>query len=97
MTDVVLKRLARLEGVHDLGLELMPLLSPAVQHGFFAAMDAVLCQEMIEARPEDDETRRGAALMARALRELNAFVRNAVESGQRAPKEMDKLRSRNVN
>jgi hypothetical protein len=90
MSDHV-PRFMRLQTAIDVADELSPLDGPSVK-AWFDAYEARLCREMIDAAPADDEARRNAALKAWALRELRAYVRNAIDDGRRAPKEIEKLR-----
>jgi hypothetical protein len=85
-------RLARLQTQVEVADELAPLDGPTVK-AWFDAHEARLCRQMIDAAPSDDNARRDAALKAWALRELRSFIRNAIDDGRRAPKEIEKLRS----
>lgn len=85
-------RIAKLTEVAEIGRELKPLLSPVVQEKFFAAVERQLCNLMIDAKTDDE--RRNAAHFAKAVRELNAFIRNAVNSGERAPETIAQLKEK---
>ncbi len=85
-------RIAKLTEVAEIGNELKPLMSPVVQQKFFAAVEGQLCNLMIDAKTDDD--RRNAAHFARAVRELNSFVRNAVDAAARAPETIAKLKEK---
>ena len=85
-------RIAKLTDVAEVGRELKPLMSPVVQQKFFAAVERQLCNAMIDAKTDED--RRHAAHFARAVRELNSFIRNAVDTGERAPEAIAKLKEK---
>lgn len=85
-------RIAKLTEVAEIGRELEPLLSQVVQQRFFAAVERQCVNVMIDAKTDDE--RRHAANFARAARELQSFIRNAVDAASRAPDTIAKLREK---
>jgi len=86
-----LPRAARLQSAIDVAEELAPLDGQTVR-AWFDKYEAKLCRDMIEADPTDDTKRRDAALRAWALRDLRTFIRNTIEEGRRAPKEISRIK-----